>query len=239
MSRDVSLIDPAILSKTQLLGQLAPSELGELLAHARIEHYEARVPIFSKGDPGDCLYAILDGRVGITTISDRGKEIVLNILAAGDVFGEIALLDGKPRTASAVAIEAVRLLRINRADFLAFLESHSKVSIQLILVLCQRLRWVSDIVEATAFLDVPRRLALKLLLLADTCGQPVPGGTRIDLKLSQEELGHMVGATRESINKSLRDLLGTGVIAYDAGHIVILRRVELEGILGNHALGGL
>jgi CRP-like cAMP-binding protein len=160
-------------------------------------------------------------RVGITTTSEGGKEIFLNIPDAGEVFGEIALLDGKNRTAGAVAMEPSEILRIRRSDFLPFLERNPKLCIRLMTVLCERIRWTSDIIEDTIFLDIPHRLAKRLRTLMIQYGTPTESGTRIDLLLSQESLGQMLGATRESINKGIRSLEAAGIIVHDKGYIVV------------------
>ena len=222
-----------ILAENQLLGRLEPAEMDELLSLARVETFRQGQAIFQKGDPGDCLYAILEGQVGINTISEEGKEIFLNILDAGEVLGEIALLDGNARTAAAVAMQNCRLLRIARGDFLPFLERHPKLCIRLMTVLCERLRWTSDIIEDTIFLDIPGRLAKRLLTLARRHGDSGSEGVVIRIKLSQEDLGHMLGATRESINKGLKALQGLGAISYQGGHIVISDIGRLEALVGD------
>ena len=207
---------------SDLFGQLEADEREHLLELAKTETFSAGRVIFSKGSPGECLYAILEGRVGINTLSSDGREIFLNILEPGDVFGEIALLDGRERTAGAVAMTGTNLLRIDRSDFIEFLEKRPKLCIRVMGLLCQRLRWTSDIIEDTIFLNIPKRLAKRLLTLTRDHGSPADEGIKLDVKLSQEELGNMLGATRESTNKSLRILQERGVISYDrGGHIVI------------------
>ena len=118
----------AALSKNRLFGQLEPEMLDELIALSRVQRYAAKDVVFLKGDPGDSLYAIVSGRIGITTTSVGGKEIFLNILGPGEVFGEIALLDGKERTAGAMALDPAELMRVDQADFLPFLERNTPLS---------------------------------------------------------------------------------------------------------------
>jgi CRP-like cAMP-binding protein len=231
MLADVKAAHIDLLSKNQLLSRLEPHELEELLSLAAIEHFGADDVIFHKGDPGDRLYAILSGRVGINTVSRDGKEIILNILDPGEVFGEIAVLDGKRRTAGALAMEPTKLVRIGRAEFLPFLERHPRLSLRLIEVLCERLRWTSNIIEDTIFLDIPRRLAKRLLTLIKRHGQPVENGVKIDMILSQEDLAHMLGATRESVNKGHRALEERGVISRDGRYIVVHDVASLEKLL--------
>ena len=231
MTADAELANARILAKTELLSQLDAREMEELVALARVEHFDANAVIFNKGDPGDRFYAILRGRVGINTVSRDGKEIFLNILNPGDVFGEIALLDGKERTAGAVAMEPTKLSTIGRADFLPFLQRHPELCIRLMAVLCERLRWTSGIIEDTIFLDIPRRLAKRLLTLMQQHGEAVERGIRIRIKLSQEDLGHMLGATRESVNKGIRSLQQSGAISYEDGFMIIRDVAMLERLV--------
>ncbi len=208
-----------ILSKNRILGQLDPPAMEELLSLSRGQSFSAKEQIFLKGDPGDRLYAILKGRVGITTVSEGGKEIFLNILDVGEVFGEIALLDGRERTAGAVALEPTELLTIDRSAFLPFLERNPRLCIRLMTVLCERIRWTSEIIEDTIFLDIPHRLAKRLLTLVTQYGKPVETGIEIDLNLSQENLARMFGVTRESVNKCIRYLEENGIISCNRGCI--------------------
>ena len=188
--------------------------------------------LFRKGDPGDSLYVVLAGRISIGTTSEDGKEVVLNVLGRGEVFGEIALLDGKARTADATAMAESNLLVLDRKDFMPFLESHPEVAARLIAVLCERVRWVSQSYEDALFMDLPARLAKRLLLLAETHGEPAGGtGTRIEFPLSQQELAKMAGVSRESVNKLLRAWQTQGLIAHDHSHVTILDEARLRRLV--------
>ncbi len=219
------------LSKCHLFEQLEPEKLDELIAFSRLQRFAAKDVVFLKGDPGDSLYAIVSGRVGITTTSVGGKEIFLNILGPGEVFGEIALLDGKKRTAGARALDPAELLRVDQADFLPFLERNPKLSIRLMRILCELIRWTSDIIEDTIFLDIPHRLAKRLLTLVHQYGKPTREGITIDIKLSQENLGQMLGVTRESVNKGIRALEAQGIIVHEHGSISIRDVALLERLV--------
>lgn len=211
-----------ILSRNRLLGELDEAEMQEFVALGRVIRFSANAPVFQKGDAGDCLYAILQGQIGIHTSSASGKVMLLNILDPGDVLGEIALLDGKPRTAGASALRNSELFRIDRSAFVPFLERHPKLCIRMMAVLCERLRWVSETIEDTVFHDVPRRLARRLLLLGETYGQRTSaGGIRIQQPLSQEALASMLGVTREMVNKCLKALKSSDAITYAKGFIVL------------------
>jgi CRP-like cAMP-binding protein len=220
------------LARHDLLGRLTPEELDRLLAHARAERVDEGRVLFRKGDPGDRLYVVLAGRISISTTSEAGKEVVLNVLGRGEVFGEIALLDGKARTADAIAMAESHLLVLDRADFMPFLERHPEVSARVIAVLCERVRWISDSYEDALFLELPARLAKRLLVLAQYHGEPGDGTTtRIEFPLSQQELANLAGVSREAVNKLLRDWQSEGVIAHDKHHVTILDPARLKRLI--------
>ncbi len=232
--RDHTIADEwQFLSEHPLLGCLEPEDLAVLLRRARVERFAEGEVLFRRGDPGDRLFAVLAGRIMIGTPLRRDKVDVLNVLGKGRVFGELALMDGRERTADAVALADSRLLVLERGDFLFFLNHNGAAAAQLIAALCTQLRSVCEPewYEATRLSDVPARLARKLLLLADVYGKPGAGGLRIGLKLSQGELGQMTGASRESINAHLRSWRRQSLIEIDGGTIVIRDANGLERIV--------
>lgn len=210
------------------------AEVAELLAHARLQAIPARQMIFQAGEPGDSLYVLLDGKVKISLISQDGKEAILSLMAAGEVFGEMSLLDGLPRSATVTALEDCRLMVIGRQDFLQFLRQHSDVALNLLAALSQRLRSTNNLVENLSFLNLPSRLARLLINLGQQYGRRGAEGVQIGMRLSQEELGNLVGASRESVNKQLRAWVESGLLEYRQGTIV-LKRVEA---LFMHTVGG-
>ncbi len=232
MEKGVTVNVAAALRKNRLLGVLTEEEVAELLLLGRVEHYPAETAVFAKGDPGDRMFAIVRGQIGITTSSEDGKLMLLNILDAGDVLGEIALIDGKERTAGATALRNSVLFRVNRSDFIPFLERHPALCIRMMGVLVERLRWVSDNIEDAVFHDVPRRLARRLLLLADAYGQKTRSGVRIQQPMSQESLASMLGVTREIVNKSLNALRKSNAITYTKGFIVLTDLDRLRDMAG-------
>ncbi len=220
------------LAKHDLLGHLTPEELDRLLAPARVERVDEGRVLFRKGDAGDRLYVVLSGRISIGTTSEAGKEVVFNVLGRGEVFGEIALLDGKARTADATAMAESHLLVLDRADFMPFLERHPEVAARLIAVLCERVRWVSESYEDALFMELPARLAKRLLVLAQSHGEPGEGKTtRIEFPLSQQELANMAGVSREAVNKLLRAWQSEGLIAQDKHHVTILDPARLKRLV--------
>jgi len=184
-----------------LFGKLPLTDLDALLLHARVEHYAAGREIFAKGSPGRSMMAILKGNVRISTPSPAGPDIVLTILSAGEVFGEIALLDGADRTADATAIGDCDLLVLDHRDFVPFLERRADLCILLLKLLCQRLRQTDKQFEEAMFGRLDGRIAMTLVRLANNA--PASGKASIELRITQQELAGMVGAARESVNKQL------------------------------------
>lgn len=222
-----------LLSGHQLFGRLAPGELERLRALARVEDFGAGAVLFRKGEPGERRFAVLSGKVTIGNRLARGRVDVLDVLGAGRVFGEIALLDGGARAADAVALTQARLLVVERGDFIAFLQDRRDAAPRLIAALCRRLCRVNEPerYQAARFAKLPVRLARKLLLLAEIYGEATPEDPRIDLGLSQPALGDMTGASRESINAQLRAWREGNVIRMETGAIVIRDPGRLKGMV--------
>jgi CRP-like cAMP-binding protein len=210
-----------LLASHFLLQHLQPGELDELLRFARERRYASDEVIFRRGDVGTSMMAVLDGRVRIGVSSEGGKEITLAIFAPGSVFGEIALIDGKGRTADATAMGPCRLLVLDQRDFLPFLERHPRTAIRLLQVMCDRVRRANGLFEGLVFMGLEGRLAKLILQLAEEHGEQAPQGRRIAIKLSQGELATLVAATRESVNKQLRAWTDLGLVAQERGYIVL------------------
>jgi CRP/FNR family cyclic AMP-dependent transcriptional regulator len=242
----------AALAGHFLLRHLRPEELRLLAASTTATSHKPHTTIFQKGEPGDSMMAVIRGRVKICAYSVDGKEFVLNIIDRGGLFGEIALLDGQSRTADAVTLEETDLLVLTRGRFLPFLTAHPELTTRLFSVLCQRLRQTSEHLEDTLFREAASRVARALLRLAATFGQPVNGqpgngqpangqpanghsrpghkALRIDIKLSQQQLGNLVGISRESVNKHLGEWSRADYLGVEGGIITIFNREALESL---------
>jgi CRP-like cAMP-binding protein len=170
--------------------------------------------LFLKGDPGDALYAVRRGQIRIATGTESGRRLTLNLLGSGDVFGEVALLDGCPRTADAIATEPTELFMVRRRDFLDLLERQPTVAVRIVEVLCRRIRWMSERMEESVLLPLSARLSRRLLALADDYGA--------ELHISQEELAIFVGATRESVNRQLQAWRRGGIVELGRSRIHVL-----------------
>jgi CRP/FNR family transcriptional regulator, cyclic AMP receptor protein len=216
------------LLKSSLFRTMTSQELDETLKFAAERHIARGSMIFQKGDEGSSLMAVLVGRVKISSVSSEGKEVTLNHINQGEIFGEIALLDGKQRSADATATEDTLLLVVERRHFLPFVRQNGDLYLRLLTVLCDRLRRTSMALEELALFDLPARLARVLLKMADDYGRPVADGVRIDMKLSQRDLSTLVASTRESVNKQMQAWRKEGTVDMDAGHIVVRRVRELR-----------
>lgn len=214
-----------------LLGKLSGSEIDALLTYSRVERYAAGQEIFAKGSPGNSMMLVLRGRVRISSISLAGKEIVFNIINVGEFVGEIALLDGGERSGDATAITDCELLVLNRRDFMPFLERRADLCLMLIRILCQRLRQTSEQVEDLQFRHLEARVAKALLHLAEQSRQRDIPSSAPTLHLSQTELGHIVGSSRESVNKLLQVWQRAGLIELAKGSIVIRDPAAIERLI--------
>jgi CRP/FNR family transcriptional regulator, cyclic AMP receptor protein len=184
--------------------------------------------IFRKGDAGTELVAVISGSIRISAAGADGREAVLNIIRDGEITGEIALLDGRPRTADATAMSDCELMVIERREFIAFLRQQPEFAFKLIEILCARLRRTSEQVEDLTFLDLPARLAKAVLRLAEEAGGAWPR----KISVTQREVSQLIGMSRESTNKRLRSWAQAGWIRLERGSIVVIKRDALANIAG-------
>jgi CRP-like cAMP-binding protein len=223
-----------------------PDKLAPLRTHAAfrdfppavIEHLGAymtrrKVPpgemIFAKGDPGTTLMALLSGSVRISVAAGGGQEAVLNIIKPGQLFGEVALLDGRERTADAVAMTGCELMVIDRRDFIPFLHREPDVALKIIETLCARIRRTSAQVEDVMYLSFPARLAKALL---DLSGGVEASATRYAVRITQQELGNLVGMSREGTNKQLRAWEEREWVQLARGSIAVVDAESLIRLIG-------
>jgi len=219
-----------LLARCALFEGLSADERQALIAHAHMRKCAADETIFLMGSPGDSMMAVLGGNVRISVPSSDGKEIVLAMLGPGEIFGEIALLDGKERTADARATTECTLAVLERRDVRAFFERHPNAWAGLVDMLCERLRATDLQMAEMALLGLPVRLAKTLLRMAAASAGPANGQSASHIRLSQRELGNLVGATRESVNKCLRDWQRKGIVRTAESLITIANRPALEDL---------
>lgn len=225
---DAIALTRQMMLRHSLFSALRANELDQLLAHARLGAYRARQEIFHKGSPGLGMLAVLKGNVRISSIGPDGDQVILNLIGEGEIFGEIALLDGKERTADAVAATDCELLLIDRRDFVPLLSANPDLTTRLLSVLCDRLRRTTEQVEDMIFLDAGTRLAKRLLRLGEQHRERNKTAGRMIVLASQRELGTMIGLSRESINKQLAAWHREGIIKIEEGAIVIVDELALR-----------
>ena len=219
-----------VLERNLLFRGLQPATL-DLIAQLSVRRgYERNAVIFSQSDPGDALFGVITGRVRISSIAVSGREIFLNIMEPGDTFGEIALLDGRPRTARARAMAESELFIVPRRQFLELLAREPILADHLLRLLCARLRWVGGFVEESALLSATARLARRLLALGKVHGHEI--GTGIELKISQDDVASFLGLSRQIVNQNLQDWKAHRWVSLGRGKITILDRRALEQVAG-------
>jgi CRP-like cAMP-binding protein len=223
----------ALLSRVPIFASLGEREMDALLAITATRRLGAKETLFRKGDPASQLYGVLSGRLKVMAAGKDGKELVFDVMAPGDVIGEIALMDPGPRSASVVALERSELLTLHRRELFPFLERHPKLALQLAGVLARRVRRLSTYAEDSVFLPLPARMAKTLLALAASYGEGAAAGAPgapVDIPLAQQDLADMVGTTRESVNKQLRAWEAEGLVGLKRARVIVLDRGALEAI---------
>jgi CRP/FNR family transcriptional regulator, cyclic AMP receptor protein len=225
----------SVLRKHPIFCDLDPEALDQLCRHAKHATLKRGATIFSKGDPGTSLIAVVSGTVKISISSADGRSAILNLIGAGEIFGEVALLDGLARTADATANTNCEIFVIDRRDFIPFVRSQPALAMKLIELLCARLRWTSDQVEEVILQDLPGRLASALLRLTEK-HKLAPGGRTISI--TQQEISEMVGMTRESINKQLRVWAARNWVRLEHGAIVVLSAAPLQELAAGSGTEG-
>jgi CRP-like cAMP-binding protein len=207
---------------------LATEDLEQLSGLLQQRHYNKGEVIFHQGDVGTALFIVRMGEVAIRLSSSEGKEVILALLGRGDAFGELALLDGEPRSTDAVSRDESDLLRLNQEDFRRFLSERPQVAMALLAVLSRMVRRVTQLVHDSAFLDARARLARVLLDLARTQGQPAAEGGIVIPRLTQVELANLCGVTRESANKWLSFYKREGLLTVEGGQITLVNPERLR-----------
>jgi CRP/FNR family cyclic AMP-dependent transcriptional regulator len=217
----------SVLRKHPIFADLEPEAFAQLCRYAKHSMLKRGSTLFSKGDPGNSLYAVISGTVKMSISSPDGRNAILNIVGPGEIFGEIALLDQQPRSTDAIANSNCELFVIDRRDFIPFVKAQPTLAMKFIELLCERLRSTSDQVEQIILLHLPGRLASALLRLSEKDTSAAQGRTIV---ITQQEISEMVGMTRESINKQLRAWAGREWVRLEHGAIIVLNADMLRDI---------
>jgi CRP-like cAMP-binding protein len=215
------MAQPSPLSRVSLFSSLAEEDLQALADACRTRTFERGEVLFHEEDESTMLYILKSGQVKIVLIDANGEETILHVVGPGRSLGELSLVDGEPRSATAVALDRVETLVLYRDTFLSLLEQRRSVERAVTQELAAMVRRLSAHVQDVTTLDVAGRLSKKLLELADEHGRVTPEGTRIDVRLTQQDLARMLGLTRASVNKHLGSLADEGLVTVDRDGIVL------------------
>ena len=219
----------ALLGRTPLFAGVSPADLEPLLADFRLRRYATDSYIFREGDPGDHLHLLATGEVTISRTTEAGGEAIFAVLGAGEVFGELAVLqENAVRSADAQALADTECFVLHRQALVAFLQAHPAVMWRVITVLSERIRRKDEAFSDLAFNDIPGRVARKLLELAEARGDLSGKEIQISVPISQRTLAGLVGASRENVNRALSRFASLGLIKVERGHVTVLRPDELR-----------
>jgi CRP/FNR family cyclic AMP-dependent transcriptional regulator len=219
-----------VLRKVPLFSDLSEAELARFAEVTREREYPKNSVILFEDDPGDALYIVSTGQVKVVLIGEDGREVILSVLGDGDFFGEMALIDDEPRSAHVIAMKDSQLLVLRRDDFQVQLEAHAKIGLKLLRVLVQRLRRADEKIGGLVLLDVNGRVARLLLDLAHE-----GGGPRITRRLTHHTIAQMIGSSRETVSRAMRELVDRGLIDVTRREISIKNRDGLATLAGSKA----
>lgn len=221
-------MDTSVLKAVPLFKDLSEEDLdslGSLMSEKSIKRGES---LFREGDEGDRLYIITEGKVKLSHSSDDGRENLIAVLGPGEIIGELSLFDLGARSSTVTAIAPTRLFSLSHSDMMAFLLAHPELSQSMLRELARRLRHTNEQMADLVFSDVPGRVAKALLDLANRFGERTPDGIYVAHDLTQEELAHLVGASRETVNKSLADFVSRGWIRLEGRAVLLIELARLQ-----------
>jgi CRP/FNR family transcriptional regulator/CRP/FNR family cyclic AMP-dependent transcriptional regulator len=216
-----------LLSKVELFSELDSEDLARMASLAQIKPAAKDTVIFHAGDPADAVFVVANGKVKIVTTSSDGKEFILTVLGAGQVFGEMALIESAPRSASVITLTAVELVMIKREDFHHLLNTSPAISRKLLVILSRRLRRANSKMESLAYMDVAGRLARYLLDLARDHGQRMGKGWVVVRRPTHSDIAHSIGTSRETVSRLINEFEeGFGLV--NKGKFTYIRENLLE-----------
>jgi CRP-like cAMP-binding protein/class 3 adenylate cyclase len=228
---DGSVEPIAVLLRAPMFAGLPPKVTIALRQRVRRRSFPAGTYLTREGEPADSLFVIERGLVRVSRTSRQGRELVLGLVGAGEMLGELGVLEASgTQAADAVAVEATSCVALGRDDLRALVRATPELGLRLLATLVDQIHGKDEELAEVAFLDLPGRLAHKLLQLADRHGEPVAGGVRIAVRVPQSELAAMVGSSRENVNRALGRFVTAGAVAIDRGSITILDADALRAL---------
>jgi CRP/FNR family transcriptional regulator, cyclic AMP receptor protein len=217
-----------LLSGVPFFSDLGDRELDLLSQLVVTKVYPPGNLIVLAQDEGDSLFVIVRGQVKVSILSEDGREVILSMLGSGDFFGEMSLLDGKPRSATVISVEETEVVCLRRGDFVRLLDRVPEIAVKLLAGLSARLRKADKKIESLALMDVAGRVASALLQIADEIGQKDPRGTVVKNRPTHQSLANMAGTTRETVSRVLKRLESQGAIKIDGRELIIVEANELR-----------
>ncbi len=220
-----------LLRAVPLFRDFDPSELSEVAQLVTTRRYAKHETIFREGDPGQMFYLILTGSVAIVRIAADGKETILSLLKKSDFFGEMSIFDTAVRAASVRTLTSVEVGAIERNDFLALIDRSPRIGRLLVIALSDRLRAANKLISATTSQDIRSRLAALLLNLMANFGEVAPTGTKITLRLTNQEMANMIGTTRETVNRTLNRFWDERLIDMRTSNVIVVEPDKLTALV--------
>ncbi len=221
-------MDSNVLTNVELFKGLTPEnreDLVSLMSEISLKRGES---LFQEGDSGDRLYLVVDGKVKLSHMADDGRENLIAVLGPGEIIGELSLFDLEPRSSTVTAIAPTQLYVLSHKEMRRYIEEHSQLAISMLRQLALRLRNTNQQMADLVFSDVPGRVAKALIDLAERFGERTPEGIYVAHDLTQEELAHLVGASRETVNKSLADFTSRGWIRLEGRAVLLIQVARLQ-----------
>ena len=225
------MIDAASIRRVPLFRGFSDEQVAGIAATVTDRTYTKHEFIVREGDPGSTFFFLVKGSVSVCRITPDGREMILAILKEGDFFGEMAMFDSSLRSASIKTLTDVEVGAIRHADFLIFLDRNPRIGRSLVIALSERLRAANALIAATNSQDIRARLAALLLNLADQFGEHVDNGTRISLRLTNQEMANMIATTRETVNRTLNHFWDEKLLDMRSSHVVIVDPERLRSLV--------
>jgi CRP/FNR family cyclic AMP-dependent transcriptional regulator len=225
------MIDVASIRRVPLFRDFADDEAAAVAATVTDRHYGKHQFIVREGDPGDTFFILVKGSISVCRIAPDGRETILSILKEGDFFGEMSMFDSSLRSASIKTLTEVEVGAIRQADFLILLDRNPRIGRSLVIALSERLRAANALIAATTSQDIRARLASLLLNLGDQFCERVENGTRITLRLTNQEMANMIGTTRETVNRTLNRFWDDKLVDMRTAHVVIVEPDRLRALI--------
>jgi CRP/FNR family transcriptional regulator, cyclic AMP receptor protein len=223
-------LDAVMLKKVPLFAEFSDDDLVAVASLMQGRRYAKHAVLVYEGDPGDALFIVISGNVAVTRVSNDGKEAILSILKEGDFFGEMGVLDASPRSATIKALRDADVAILARKDFLEMLGKNPQMCLSLVAALSARLRATNQAIQGN-YQDIRTRLASLLLNLERNFGEKVEGGTRLTLRLTNQEMASMIGTTRETVNRMLNKFWDEKLIDMRTANIVVVDHARLHAML--------